>query len=185
MGSLGGVLILTIIKMMQQFPVDVTLDSLTAHPELVLSDHGKQVYHSDVWKKLPDNPERCSACVDVLGKQSFSSGKFYSEVQLKGKTDWTLGVVEESINRKRNIAMSPGYWAVILRDENEYVACDSPPVIHHLKCVPGKVGVFVDYEGGVVSFYDVDAAALIYSFTHKLHPFFNPCLTNYGFNGSL
>ncbi|KAJ4944987.1 hypothetical protein JOQ06_013526 [Pogonophryne albipinna] len=42
-----------------------------------------------------------------------------------------------------------------------------------------KVGVFVDYEEGLVSFYDVDAAALIYSFTgcsftEKLFPYFNP-----------
>ncbi|TNN87197.1 E3 ubiquitin-protein ligase TRIM21 [Liparis tanakae] len=44
---------------------------------------------------------------------------------------------------------------------------------------PQKVGVFVDYEEGLVSFYDVKAAALIYSFTgcsfnKKLLPFFSP-----------
>ncbi|XP_068580196.1 E3 ubiquitin/ISG15 ligase TRIM25-like [Cebidichthys violaceus] len=42
---------------------------------------------------------------------------------------------------------------------------------------PQKVGVFVDYEEGLVSFYDVDAADLIYSFTdcwftEKLYPIF-------------
>ncbi|KAM9334601.1 E3 ubiquitin-protein ligase TRIM21-like [Symphorus nematophorus] len=42
-----------------------------------------------------------------------------------------------------------------------------------------KVGVFVDYEEGLISFYDVDAPALIYSFTgcnftENLHPYFNP-----------
>ncbi|TNN24380.1 Pyrin [Liparis tanakae] len=45
--------------------------------------------------------------------------------------------------------------------------------------VPQKVGVFVDYEEGLVSFYDVEAAALIYSFTgcsfkEKLLPLFHP-----------
>ncbi|XP_028297896.1 E3 ubiquitin-protein ligase TRIM39-like isoform X3 [Gouania willdenowi] len=174
------------MKMMQQFAVDVTLDPLTAHPDLVLSDDGKQVYDSDEKKNLPDNKERFSPCPCVLGKQSFSSGRFYFEVQVKGKTEWDLGVVKESINRKGIISLTPknGYWTVIHRDGNVYKACDDPPVILHLKCVPEKVGVFVDYEGGVVSFYDVDAAALIYSFTHccfthKLHPYFSPCL-NYG-----
>ncbi|XP_028329846.1 E3 ubiquitin-protein ligase TRIM39-like isoform X7 [Gouania willdenowi] len=174
------------MKMMQQFAVDVTLDPLTAHPNLVLSDDGKQVYHSDEKKKLPDNKERFSKYFIVLGKQSFSSGRFYFEVQVKGKTKWSLGVVKESINRKEKITATPknGYWTVILRDGNVYTACDDPSVILHLKCVPEKVGVFVDYEEGVVSFYDVDAAALIYSFTHccfthKLHPFFCPSL-NYG-----
>uniref|UniRef100_A0A8C5N7K2 B30.2/SPRY domain-containing protein n=1 Tax=Gouania willdenowi TaxID=441366 RepID=A0A8C5N7K2_GOUWI len=171
------------MKIMQQFAVDVTLDPLTANPYLVLSDDGKQVYCSDVWKNLPDNKERFSYCACVLGKQNFSSGRFYFEVQVKGKTEWYLGVVKESINRKGNITLTPknGYWTVALRDGNVYTAYESPSVILHLKCVPEKVGVFVDYEEGVVSFYDVDAAALIYSFTHccfthKLHPYFSPGL---------
>uniref|UniRef100_A0A8C5GT21 E3 ubiquitin-protein ligase TRIM21-like n=1 Tax=Gouania willdenowi TaxID=441366 RepID=A0A8C5GT21_GOUWI len=174
------------MKKLQQFAVNVTLDPLTAQSHLVLSDDGKQVYDSDVSKNLPDNKERFSPCVCVLGKQSFSSGRFYFEVQVKGKTDWNFGVVKESINRKGYITATPknGYWTVILRDGNVYKACEDHPVILHLKCVPEKIGVFVDYEEGVVSFYDVDAAALIYSFTHccfthKLHPFFNPSL-NYG-----
>ncbi|XP_028330243.1 E3 ubiquitin-protein ligase TRIM21-like isoform X2 [Gouania willdenowi] len=179
------------MKMMQQFAVDVTLDPLTAHPNLVLSDDGKQVYHSDEKKKLPDNKERFSKYDIVFGKQSFSSGRFYFEVQVKGKTKWDLGVVKESINRKGIISLTPkkGYWTVILIDGNVYKARDDPPVILHLKCVPEKVGVFVDYEEGVVSFYDVDAAALIYSFTHccfthKLHPLFNPCPNDGGKNSS-
>uniref|UniRef100_A0A8C5D592 Uncharacterized protein n=1 Tax=Gouania willdenowi TaxID=441366 RepID=A0A8C5D592_GOUWI len=180
------------MKRLQQFAVDVTLDPLTAHPNLVLSDDGKQVYCSDVKKKLPHNKERFYPCVSVLGKQNFSSGRFYFEVQVKGTTEWDLGVVKESINRKGDITKTPknGLWTVILRDGNVYTACEDHPVILHLKCVPEKntplvwVSVFVDYEEGVVSFYDVDAAALIYSFTHccfthKLHPYFSPGL-NYG-----
>ncbi|XP_028298559.1 E3 ubiquitin-protein ligase TRIM21-like [Gouania willdenowi] len=179
------------MKIMHQFAVDVTLDPLTANPHLVLSDDGKQVYCSDVWKNLPDNKERFSPCACVLGKQNFSSGRFYFEVQVKGKTEWTLGVVKESINRKGDITLSPknGYWTVILRDGNVYKACEDHPVILHLKRVPEKVGVFVDYEEGVVSFYDVDAAALIYSFTHccfthKLHPYFSPFNNDGGKNSA-
>uniref|UniRef100_A0A8C5DDK2 E3 ubiquitin-protein ligase TRIM21-like n=1 Tax=Gouania willdenowi TaxID=441366 RepID=A0A8C5DDK2_GOUWI len=174
------------MKRLQQFAVDVTLDPLTANPYLVLSDDGKQVYDSDVKKKLPDNPKRFSNYINVLGKQNFSSGRFYFEVQVKGKTDWDLGVVKESINRKGKITLTPknGYWTVALRDGNVYESYEDHSVILHLKRVPEKVGVFVDYEEGVVSFYDVDAAALIYSFTHccfthNLHPFFSPGL-NYG-----
>uniref|UniRef100_A0A8C5GU63 E3 ubiquitin-protein ligase TRIM21-like n=1 Tax=Gouania willdenowi TaxID=441366 RepID=A0A8C5GU63_GOUWI len=192
----GTVLRMMKIKMLemkrrQQFAVDVTLDPLTANSYLVLSDDGKQVYDSDVKKKLPDNPKRFSKYINVLGKQNFSSGRFYFEVQVKGKTDWDLGVAKESINRKAYITATPknGYWTVALRDGNVYKACGDPPFILHLKCVPEKVGVFVDYEEGVVSFYDVDAAALIYSFTHccfthKLHPYFNPGLNHGGKNSA-
>uniref|UniRef100_A0AAZ1Y1Z8 E3 ubiquitin-protein ligase TRIM39-like n=1 Tax=Oreochromis aureus TaxID=47969 RepID=A0AAZ1Y1Z8_OREAU len=174
------------LKRVQQYEVAVTLDPDTAHPELILSDDGKQVYHSDVRKNLPDNPERFSYYAIVLGEQSFSSGRFYFEVQVKGKTDWDLGVATESINRKGQITLSPqdGFWTVWLRNGNEYKACADSPVDLCLHPGPKKVGVFVDYEEGLVSFYDVGAAALIYSFTgcsftDKLHPFFSPN-PNYG-----
>uniref|UniRef100_A0AAZ1XZR5 B30.2/SPRY domain-containing protein n=1 Tax=Oreochromis aureus TaxID=47969 RepID=A0AAZ1XZR5_OREAU len=162
------------LKRVQQYEVDVTLDPDTANPALILCDDRKQVYHSDVKKKLPDNSERFSQCVCVLGEQSFSSGRFYFEVEVKGKTEWDLGVARKSIDRKANIILSPqnGFWTVLLRNGNEYKA----------------FGVFVDYEEGLVSFYDVNAAALIYSFTgcsftHKLHPYFGPSL-NHGGNNS-
>ncbi|XP_035988856.1 E3 ubiquitin-protein ligase TRIM21-like [Fundulus heteroclitus] len=174
------------LKRVQQYAVDVTLDPDTAQPWLILSDDGKQVKHGDVRKKLPDNPERFSECPDVLGHQSFSSGRFYFEVQVKGKTEWTLGVARESINRKGTFALRPqkGFWTVWLRNRNEYSANAEPSVRLHLQPGPEKVGVFVDYEEGLVSFYNVDAAALIYSFTaccftEKLYPYFSPCL-NYG-----
>ncbi|XP_034721738.1 E3 ubiquitin-protein ligase TRIM21-like [Etheostoma cragini] len=179
------------LKRVQQYAVDVTLDPDTANPQLILSDDGKQVNHDDVRKNLPDNPERFSKCVNVLGKQGFSSGRFYFEVQVEGKTEWDLGVARESINRKGDIILSTeyGYWTFWLTNENEYYAADDPPVRLSLKSPPQKVGVFVDYEEGLVSFYDVDAAALIYSFTgcsftEKLFPFFSPSENDDGKNSA-
>ncbi|XP_074487474.1 E3 ubiquitin-protein ligase TRIM21-like [Sebastes fasciatus] len=179
------------LRRVQKYAVDVALDPDTAHPDLILSDDGKQVNDSDVKKNLPNNPERFSISVFVLGKQSFSSGRFYFEVQVKGKTDWTLGVARESINRKGIITQRPkdGYWTIWLTNVNEYKALDVPPVSLSLKSRPQKVGVFVDYEEDLVSFYDVDAAALIYSFTgccftEKLLPFFSPCDNDDGKNSA-
>ncbi|XP_037623512.1 E3 ubiquitin-protein ligase TRIM39-like [Sebastes umbrosus] len=174
------------LKKVQQSSVDVTLDPDTAYPKLILSNDGKQIKHSDVKKNLPDNPERFDTCPCVLAKQSFSSGRFYYEVQVKGKTTWDLGVARESINRKGQITAAPedGYWMIVLRNEKEYKAFANPSVRLSLESQPVKVGVFVDYEEGLVSFYDVDAAALIYSFTgcsftEKLYPYFCPG-PNYG-----
>ncbi|XP_071393090.1 E3 ubiquitin-protein ligase TRIM21-like isoform X2 [Centroberyx affinis] len=179
------------LKRVQQYAVDVTLDPDTAHPELILSDDGKQVSHGDVENNLPDNPERFSHCACVLGKQSFSSGRFYYEVQVKGKTKWDLGVARGSINRNGEITLSTknGFWIIWLRNGNEYEALADPCVLLFLKSKPQKVGVFVDYEEGLVSFYDVDAAALIYSytgctFTEKLYPYFGPCFNDGGKNSA-
>ncbi|KAF5888863.1 butyrophilin subfamily 1 member A1-like isoform X1, partial [Clarias magur] len=166
----------------KNFAVDVTLDPDTANPYLILSADGKQVRDGDEWQNLPDTPQRFDVCVGVLGKQSFSSGRFYYEVQVSGKTAWDLGVVREKINRKGRITASPqdGFWTVALRDENQYWAWAGPAVPLTLREKVEKVGVFVDYEEGLVSFYDVNSRSHIYSFTaqsftEKLYPFFRPC----------
>ncbi|XP_047434148.1 zinc-binding protein A33-like [Mugil cephalus] len=179
------------LKRVQQYAVDVTLDPDTAHPALILSDDGKQVHCGDERKNLPDNPERFSYCVSVLGKKSFSSGRFYFQVQVKGKTDWDLGVARESVNRKGDIIASPknGFWSLSLRNGNKYTANTSRPVRLSLGSRPEKVEVFVDYEEGLVSFHDVDTAALIYSFTgcsftDKLYPYFSPCTNDGGKNSA-
>ncbi|XP_062300178.1 zinc-binding protein A33-like [Scomber scombrus] len=177
------------LKRVQQFAVDVTFDPDTASPYLILSQDRKQVKCSEIQINVPDNPLRFSVCNAVLGKQSFSSVRFYYEVQVKGKTEWDLGVASESVIRKGKIRLSPknGFWTVWLRNGNEYKALAGPGVSLSLKSKPQKVGVFVDYEEGLVSFYDVDAATLIYSFTdcnftEKLYPYFSPCSTQSGIN---
>ncbi|XP_059385942.1 E3 ubiquitin-protein ligase TRIM39-like isoform X2 [Carassius carassius] len=184
-------LTLTELKWMQQYAVDVTLDPDTAQPNLILSDDGKQVRRGDIRQKLPDKPERFDPCPGVLGKEGFSSGRFYFEVQVKGKTNWDLGVARESINRKGQITVSPsdGYWTVILRNGDEYKAGAGPSVSLSLRVKPQRVGVFVDYEEGLVSFYDVESSSHIYSFTaqsftEKLYPLFSPGLNDGGKNSS-
>ncbi|KAI3352615.1 hypothetical protein L3Q82_005540 [Scortum barcoo] len=141
------------LKKVQQYAVDVTLDPDTAHPNLILSEDGKQVSDGGVRKNLPNNAERFSVNPCVLGKQSFSSGRFYYEVQVKGKTEWDLGVARESIVKKEDIPLSPeeGYWTIWLRRKMKYKALADPPVSLSLKSRPQKVGVFVDYEEGVGS----------------------------------
>ncbi|XP_053089476.1 butyrophilin subfamily 1 member A1 [Pangasianodon hypophthalmus] len=175
----------------KMFAVDVTLDPDTANPYLILSADGKQVKDGDTRQDLPDTPQRFYPGVNVLGKQSFSSGRFYYEVQVRGKTEWDLGVVRENINRKGKITLTPqnGFWTVILRNENQYEACAGPSVPLTLREKVEKVGVFVDYEEGLVSFYDVKSSSHIYSFTaqsftEKLYPFFSPCLNDGGKNSA-
>ncbi|XP_067226632.1 E3 ubiquitin-protein ligase TRIM39-like [Chanodichthys erythropterus] len=172
------------LKWAQKYAVDVTLDPYTANHRLYLSNDGKQVNHAEDPEDAED-PWRFEDSSCVLAKQGFSSGRFYYEVEVKGKTEWALGVAKESIDRVRSIWLCPeeGVWTVILVNENQYKACDDPSVSLSLRVKPEKVGVFVDYEEGLVSFYDVDSRSHIYSFTgqtftDKLYPYFNP-----GFEG--
>ncbi|KAF5889058.1 E3 ubiquitin-protein ligase TRIM39-like, partial [Clarias magur] len=75
--------------------------------------------------------------------------------------------MRENINRKEWITARPqnGFWAMLLKNENEYWALADPPVRLTLTEKVVKVGVFVDYEKGLVSFYDVESRSHIYSFT--------------------
>ncbi|XP_050985578.1 nuclear factor 7, ovary-like [Labeo rohita] len=181
----------SVLKRMQQHAVDVTLDPNTCYPKLILSDDGKQVTYGDTKRELPDNPERFDSCCSVLAKEGFASGRFYFEVQVKEKTDWDLGIAKESITRKGVIKGSPenGYWIIVLRNGNQYMARESPFVSLSLRAKPQFVGVFVDYEGGLVSFYDVESRSLIYSFTGqtftgKLFPYFSPGTKQEGKNAA-
>ncbi|XP_059905199.1 E3 ubiquitin-protein ligase TRIM39-like [Gadus macrocephalus] len=167
------------LKRVQQYEVDVTLDPDTAHPCLILSEDGKQVHHGGEVKELPDNPKRLTKGICVLTRQSFS-GRFYFEVQVKDKTGWFLGVARESINRKDLIILTPenGYWTLFF-NKNGLVFKDYPAVRLPLRAELQKVGVFVDYDEGLVSFYDVEARVHIYSatgcsFTEPLHPILCP-----------
>uniref|UniRef100_A0A3B4DUP2 B30.2/SPRY domain-containing protein n=1 Tax=Pygocentrus nattereri TaxID=42514 RepID=A0A3B4DUP2_PYGNA len=161
--------------------VDVTLDPDTAHPELLLTDDGKQVWNGGKPQNVPNSPARFDWCSCVLGKEGFSGGRLYYEVQVSGKTEWDLGMATESINRKGDVELGPenGSWTIWLRNGNKYDANEIPPVHLSLKEKPQKVGVFVDYMQGVVSFYDVEAKYHIYSFTgqffsQRLYPYFSP-----------
>ncbi|XP_060730823.1 E3 ubiquitin-protein ligase TRIM39-like [Tachysurus vachellii] len=181
----------TELKRIQQYAVDVTLDPDTAQINLILSADGKQVTRGDTRQKLPDTPQRFDYCVMVLGQQSFSSGRFYYEVQVRGKTKWDVGVAKENINRKGKITLTPqnGFWTVALRNENQYKAFADPPVPLTLREKVEVVGVFVDYEEGLVSFYDVKSRSHIYSFTgqsftEKLYPYFSPCNNEGGKNSA-
>lgn len=172
------------LNRVQQFAVDVTLDPDTANHHLVLSDDGKQVFCGGEKQNLPDKPERFNTTINVLGKQNFSTGRFYYEVQVEGMTSWDLGVVKESVNRKGSITPKPesGYWTICLRSGNKYKASS---VYLSVTTPPKKVGVFVDYDNGSVSFYDAHSAEPLHSFTNcsfteNLYPFFSPGLYHSG-----
>ncbi len=158
--------------------VNVILDADTAHPRLIVSDDGKQVKLGNTQTEGEDRGEdRFDGDLGVVGKEGFSSGCFYFEVQVTGQTEWDLGVARESADRKSWSSLTPerGYWIVGRRDER-YQARDSSDHSLSLSVDPQRIGVFVDYEKGLVSFNDVESSSHIYtytdqSFNEKLYPF--------------
>ncbi|XP_041842675.1 E3 ubiquitin-protein ligase TRIM39 [Melanotaenia boesemani] len=176
------------MKRVQEYALNVTLDSKTAHPRLLLSKNMKSVRCGDRQHFVSDTPERFDRVVCVLGREAISSGKHYWEVEVGGKTDWDLGVARQSVNRKGKVDYTPdnGFWFLSLRDRSNYTFQSEPWTDVQLNLRPNKIGIFVDYENGQVSFYNVDAKVHIYTFndifTENLYPFFSPCTNKSGKN---
>lgn len=178
------------LRYLQQYEVNVVLDPNTANPHLILSNDMKQVRYNvgaGLWLVQDLKPNMFITHLAVLGHNGFMSRKFYFEVFVGQKTEWSLGVASGSIERRAAIPQSPdnGLWAIwFKKDRFETFCC--PGVTVHSDTLE-RVGVFVDYDEGEVSFYDVEKAQLIFSFTEcsffeKLYPYFNPCDNEYGAN---
>ncbi|KAJ8261581.1 hypothetical protein GJAV_G00155950 [Gymnothorax javanicus] len=178
------------MQKLHQYSVAVVLDPSTAHPWLEVSEDRASVREGEAEQDVPDEPQRFDTAPCVLAKGGYSWGRSYWEVQVDGKTAWDLGVATVSINRKGMVTLAPGsgYWSVCFRG-SELQACSDPPTPLPLQDRPSRVGVFVDYEGGQVSFYDVEARTHIYSFTgcsftEKLLPYFSPGINDDGTNAA-
>ncbi|XP_006162593.1 tripartite motif-containing protein 6 isoform X2 [Tupaia chinensis] len=153
----------------QSYWVDVTLNPHTANLNLVLSKNRRQ---------------------------HFSSGKHYWEVDVTKKTAWILGVCSHSERPMFSFDQygshesvysryrpQSGYWVIGLRRKHDYRAFEdsSTSLLLTMTVPPRRIGVFLDYEAGTVSFYNVTHHGFpIYTFSKyyfptALCPYFNPC----------
>ncbi|XP_067388054.1 butyrophilin subfamily 1 member A1-like [Emydura macquarii macquarii] len=156
---------------------DVTLDPRTAHPGLELFAHRKGLRNTSTRQSLPDGPERFDVYSCVLGSDGYVSGTHYWDVEVAGAEGWALGVTRESASRKGRFNFCPeqGTWAIqFSMGQYRTVTAEWNPL--HPPQSPGTIRVYLDYEGGVVCFYDANTIAPIHafttSFTGKIYPFF-------------
>uniref|UniRef100_A0A8D2PBT4 B30.2/SPRY domain-containing protein n=1 Tax=Zosterops lateralis melanops TaxID=1220523 RepID=A0A8D2PBT4_ZOSLA len=139
--------------------LDVILDPETAHPDLTVSEDRKSVRRGSkkLLLSLFDNPKRFGTTPVVLGSPGFFSGRHYWEVQVGDKPEWGLGLCREAAGRKGSILFSPnnGYWVLRLQNGGTYEALTVPVSPLTLSVRPRRVGIFLDYEAGEISFYNV------------------------------
>ncbi len=146
----------------------VILDPNTAHPGLVLSDDLTSV--RDHWNKqpLPDNPERFDSYSCVLGSEGFNSGIHRWDVEVKGNSYWVLGVTTASNQRKGRGFFDTDVWSV------QYGLFERSgfPVKQDLE----RVRVYLDYDRGMVLFFDPATNTHLHTFTttfiDTVFPFF-------------
>ncbi|XP_055487973.1 E3 ubiquitin-protein ligase TRIM39-like [Leucoraja erinacea] len=160
--------------------VSVSMDVETAGPLLEVSRDRKRVRCARIWirRSLPDSGKRFTHSTCVLGSEGFTSGRHYWEVEVAGSRGWSLGVAAESVERKSTDTLTPetGVWS-IRRWDGTFHAFTSPRSRLPARPIPGRVGIYLSYESGIVSFYDADTKSHLYTFTgnkfsEKLYPFF-------------
>lgn len=131
---------------------------------------------------LPDNPERCTSRVCVLGARGFASGKHSWTIEVGKGKEWYIGVAAESIKRKTVVFLKPadGFWVIGLCNQDTYWAQTSPRTKLSLKLKPERITVKVDYEKGKVVFINPADSSTIHTFNDKfmerLFPYLSPGL---------
>lgn len=156
------------LMMIQQCnAVDVTLDARTVHPRLIMSDDKKELRVSQSQLQMFFRSilgDRLDGMPMALGKDGYSSGRFYYEVQVNGSNSWILSVVKEPFKYDPRCDTFKWGWSLFCHSNDSFIlSVDTGPLF--VWQMPQTVGVFVDYEKGEVSFYDVGARTLIHSYT--------------------
>ncbi|XP_045434017.1 tripartite motif-containing protein 5-like isoform X6 [Pipistrellus kuhlii] len=172
--------------------VNVTLDPPPDESHIIISADRRQVKPAFYLKTCDLYPKGSYKDYGVLGSLPITSGKHYWEVDVSDEYDWALGVCTDFrvtfVCRNAYSQYQPkyGYWVIGFQNHSEYKAfvdSDSidPMTIPLFPNVPPcRVGVFLDYDAGTVSFFNVTANGfLIYkfsscSFSQKMFPYFSP-----------
>uniref|UniRef100_A0A3Q1FJM3 NACHT, LRR and PYD domains-containing protein 3-like n=2 Tax=Acanthochromis polyacanthus TaxID=80966 RepID=A0A3Q1FJM3_9TELE len=168
---------------LRQYSRDLTLDLNTIHKLLIVSEDKQTVSWSSKEQSYSDHPDRFDYWTIVLFKQGLTS-RCYWEVEWAGQ--WAgIGVTYKSIGRKGPdndcvLGYNKLSWCVHCSDHGYRAYHDFESVIPQVPLAGSRrVAVYLDWEGGVVSFYRVSSGGSLAhlrtfqtEFTEPLYPAF-------------
>ncbi|KAL0992589.1 hypothetical protein UPYG_G00095410 [Umbra pygmaea] len=167
---------------LKKYVCDLTLDPNTLHRNLCLSEENRKVTWSKEKQLYPDHPERFKDCKQVLCREGLT-GRCYWEVEWsRGGAD--IGVTYKGINRRGaggdcGLGNNNKSWSLICDYSYYYVrhnnkSADLPVTTSGFH----RVGVYLDWSAGTLSFYRVSSDTLTHlytfntTFTEPLYPGF-------------
>eukprot|EP00074_Homo_sapiens_P079614 XP_011541382.1 putative tripartite motif-containing protein 64B [Homo sapiens] len=168
-----------VLDMLNKFRVDDPLSKEKTSHYMSLSEDVRNVVFGDDHDGAPGESQRAENFA-AWGAQAFSSGRHYWEVDVTQSSSWILGVCKDS--RTANTNHVPAFEEAFFQFSSKRNSLYSLsniflPLTHYVQRPLGRVGMFLDYDNTVVSFYDVSKGSLIYSFfpsslSSLLTPFF-------------
>ncbi|XP_037670776.1 E3 ubiquitin-protein ligase TRIM4 [Choloepus didactylus] len=185
-------------EMLKRFQVAVTFAEGTAHPELSFSREGRYAKNRQSSKPWPliftpwgyfsewREPQRNTHFVErfqhlpcVMGKNVFTSGKYYWEVESQDSLDTAVGVCQEDatwISDSLKMCPCVGIWALRWSACGYCPLTGSPETPTKQEPPLRRVGIFLDYEAGDVSFYNAADGTHLHTFSCQfiscIRPFF-------------
>ncbi|XP_078143450.1 protein NLRC3-like [Centroberyx gerrardi] len=180
---------------LRKYACEVTLDPNTAHRNLSLSEDNRKVTAVKEKQPYPDHPERFDYWEQLLCRNGLT-GRCYWEVEWKGEVD--IGVTYRGIRRRGArydccVGKNDKAWCLYCSD-NSYSACHNNKITD-IRTPPSsdsdRVGVYLDWPAGTLSFYRVSSDTLIHlhtfhsAFTEPLYPAFGFGFEMFGSSVSL
>ncbi|XP_055776566.1 NLR family CARD domain-containing protein 3-like [Salvelinus fontinalis] len=167
---------------LRKYVCDLTLDLNTANKLLSLSEENRKVTCRREKKPYPDHPERFEDCGQVMCREGLT-GRCYWEVEWSGSLV-DIGVTYKGISRRGMVkdcwlGYNDKSWSLICSD-NIYSAWhnNNPTTIDVPSSSSHRVGVYLDWPAGTLSFYRASSDTLTHmytftsTFTEPLYPGF-------------
>ncbi|XP_043996808.1 finTRIM family, member 83 isoform X3 [Gambusia affinis] len=163
-----------------RYACQLTLDPNTAYRQLYLSRGNKKAALKRDPQDYGDNPSRFDSLPQVLCKENLAGGAYYWEVDWRGEGT-AIGVTYKGIKRAGygdscRIGYNRKSWSLFCSDSS-YSARHSKDQTEINAPYSSRIGVFLDYDGGTLSFYTVgDTMSLLHrfkaSFSEPVYPGF-------------
>nr|XP_046190102.1 LOW QUALITY PROTEIN: NACHT, LRR and PYD domains-containing protein 12-like [Oncorhynchus gorbuscha] len=169
---------------LRKYVCDLTLDLNTINRLLSLSEENRKVTRRREEQPYPDHPERFEDWEQVLCREGLT-GRCYWEAEWSGRGA-RIGVTYKGISRRGRaggkdclIGYNDKSWSLTCYDNN-YTAWhnSNPTTIDVPSSSPHRVGVYLDWPAGTLSFYRASSDTLTHlytftsTFTEPLYPAF-------------
>ncbi|XP_034424699.1 NLR family CARD domain-containing protein 3-like isoform X3 [Hippoglossus hippoglossus] len=154
----------------KKYACELTLDPNTAHKNLCLSEENRKVTWGEEKQSYRRHPERFDQCPQVLCEQSLD-GCCYWEVEVT--EPFNIGVTYKPTRRSGDVddcklGCNDKSWSLICSDEGCYTLhCSQRVNVSSLCRRSSRVGVYLDWPAGSLSFYRVISSNWVHLHTFR------------------